>query len=174
MRSDAELVKAVLAGSREAYAELVQRHQRALLAAAGAILGEVHLTQDAVQDAFVTAYQHLPALRRPEAFGAWVLRIARTRALHIARRRKRTVLPGGRFDPPNPDRDSRIDPRTDRVLSAVMRLPKKQRHVVLLRFFAGHSLREIAEMTGDRLGTVKSQLSRATKRLREWMGETKQ
>ncbi len=71
MEDDAVLVRRVLSGETEAYAELVRRHERALVAVAGAILGELHGAQDAAQAAFLIAYQRLGALRNSDAFGQW-------------------------------------------------------------------------------------------------------
>ena len=167
MSSDAELVVAVLRGERESYAELVRRHERSLMAVAGSILGDLHRTQDAVQETFVTGYQQLGCLRRPEVFGAWARQIARTTALKMVRSAGRTVSLNEGSEPACEHLDGRIDDRTDRVLAAVMKLPGKQRQVVLLRYFDGHALGTIAEMTDQPIGTVKSQLSRAAARLRE-------
>lgn len=167
MQNDAELVRAVLAGRQEAYAELVRRHERALLAATGEILGDLHAAKDAAQEAFVTAYEVLRSLRKPAAFGPWVLQIARRHALKMARRQARTVPLTDASEPAWEQQDGRIDEQTQQVLSAVMKLPEKHRQVVLLRYFGPHSIAAIAEMTGQPVGTVKSQLSRASARLRE-------
>ncbi len=171
MQHDAELVAAVLDGQREAYAELVHRYDRTLLAAAGQILGNVHDAEDAVQEALVTAYQNLTALRTPAAFGAWALRIARRTALRMLRERSRMMGLMDAHQVASRRSDGRLDEETQQVLTAVMKLPERHRQVVLLRFFAKHSVREVAEMTGQAIGTVKSQLSRGVRRLRERLKE---
>ena len=63
MQTDAELVEAVLRGDRPSFAMLVQRHERAVMAAAMGILQDHHAAQDVAQDAFVSAYQQLGSLR---------------------------------------------------------------------------------------------------------------
>jgi len=52
------------------------------------------------------------------------------------------------------------------VLRAVMKLPERHRQAVLLKYFAGHEEKQIADLTGQRVGTVRVQLSRAISRLR--------
>ena len=171
MQPDAELVKAVLAGRREAYDQLVRRHERALLAAAGYVLGDLQQAEDAVQEALVIGYCRLGSLRRPARFGAWVLRIVRREALRLARRRGRNAGPIELDQAADYRQDGRIDRDTRQVLAAVMELSPPQRQVVLLRYFGGHSLGEIGKMTGAALGTVKSRLARAMRRLRETLKE---
>jgi RNA polymerase sigma-70 factor (ECF subfamily) len=171
MQSDAELVKAALDGRREAYDQLVRRHERALLAAAGHVLGDLQQAEDAVQEALVIAYRKLASLRRPGRFGPWALRITRREALRLARRRERSATAIELDEPADHRQDGRIDPDTRHVLAAVMALSAPQRQAVLLRYFGGHSLGEIAAMTGAAVGTVKSRLARAKRRLRETLKE---
>lgn len=167
MPTDAELVKAVLDGRRECFAELVQRYERAACAAATDVLGDDHAAQDAAQEAFVAAYRKLPGLRDRSAFGAWVIKIARRQAARMARRSRPELSLEGRPDPPDKGRDGRLDEATQRLLSAVMRLPAHERTAVILRYFDGRDVQAIAEITGKPVGTITKQLSRAYARLRE-------
>jgi DNA-directed RNA polymerase specialized sigma24 family protein len=64
MRTPAELVSAVLAGERSAYAELVRLHERAVVAACWAVLCDLHLAQDVAQEAFVAAFDGLAGAAR--------------------------------------------------------------------------------------------------------------
>lgn len=176
MTTDAELVEATLRGERAAFAALVERYQRAVVAVAARILRDHHAAQDAAQDSFVIAYQRLARLRRPAAFGAWLLRIARRQALRLARKRVpatnydaagrgtdcQSVLPGG-----TAGRDRWLDAAAERLLAAVVRLPEHETQVVMLRYFDGHPVQTIADLTGRPLGTVTKQLSRALGRLRQ-------
>ncbi len=166
MQTDAELVQTVLGGQQDAYAELVRRHERSVLAVAGRILGDVHAAQDAVQETFVAAYSGLGSLRAPAAFGAWVVQIGRNQARTMLRRRVQTVALDETVEPASESPNGHIREETQLVLSAVMDLPEKQRQAILLRYFRGHALEEIAEITNQALGTVKSNLSRAMARLR--------
>ena len=172
MERDSDLVRAVLAGRREAFAELVRRHERALLAQAGTILGDLTRAQDASQEALTIAFRRLNSLRKPEAFGAWATRIARNVALRMARRDGRIRRLTDRAELADGSSDGHLDELTRNVLRAVEQLPGKQRQVIRLKYFAGHSAKEIAQMTGQAVGTVHSQLSRAVSRLRERLKES--
>lgn len=167
MRSDAELVKAALDGDRGAFAELVGRYRRTACAAATQVLGDPHGAQDAAQEAFLSAYQKLASLRRPSAFGPWLVKIARRRATDMARRPRPVLSLASQADPPDPRNDGRLGETSKLLLSAVMSLPPNERTAVMLRYFDGCDLRAIAEMTGRSIGTVSKQLTRAHERLRE-------
>jgi RNA polymerase sigma-70 factor (ECF subfamily) len=62
--------------------------------------------------------------------------------------------------------DGQLDERKQRLLAAVVKLPESERQVVMLRYFSGHSVRDVAAILGRSVGTVTKQLSRAHKRLR--------
>ena len=166
MESDKELVTGVLAGRRELYADLVKRHERALLAVAVHILGDFQTAQDATQEAFVLAFHKLATLRKPDAFGPWAARIARRVAASMGRSRRK-VEPLRDDLAAAPPLDGHPDDRLRLVLRHLDRLPEHQRQAILLRYFAGHGAEQIAEMTGQPAGTVKAQISRGLAKLRE-------
>jgi len=173
MQSDAELVQVVLNGDRQAYGRLFERHERSVLAAVLAVLGDYHAAQDVSQDAFVKAYANLGSLRRGSSFGPWVREIARREAIDIRRRagqRKRVELPAQEMDErPN---DGQIDEQNRLLLDAVMHLPKHEQEVTMLRYFEGHAVKTISEMTGRPVGTITMQLSRARLHLQKWLKES--
>ena len=68
--------------------------------------------------------------------------------------------------------DGRLDEHKHRLLAAVLRLPKGEKQVVMLRYFAGHSVKDVAEIVGRGIGTVTKQLSRARVRLRMILKES--
>ena len=166
MQSDAELVKAVLTGQKEAFAALVKRYERSARAVALHVLGDYHSAADISQDAFVTAYENLPALRKTEAFGPWLMKITRRCALDATRRRpkeaplEKTVIAAIE----NPD--GRLDEEKQRLLAAVAKLPKAEKQVVMLHYFSGHSVTDVAAICSRSIGTVTKQLSRARIHLR--------
>lgn len=171
MQTDAEMVATVLAGRRDAYAELVHRYERAAHAAAMAVLRDHHAAQDVCQEAFVAAYRSLTTLRDTASFGSWVVRIARNRALTAIRRRTPEQSLDDSPCVAAPGDNGRLDERAGRLLAAVMELPEHERTVVMLKYFAGHSLESISQMTGVPVGTVGAQLHRARNRLRGMLEE---
>jgi RNA polymerase sigma-70 factor (ECF subfamily) len=176
MQADAEIVRAVLRGDREAFAALVARHERAVWATAWRVLRDYHAAADAGQEAFLQAFHRLGDLRRPEQFGVWLLRIARREAIRLARRRARDpnrLLDEAGTDPPQDRGDgpaTRLSADAEDLLVAVARLPEHERLVVALRYLEGRSVAEIAAGLGRPVGTVTKQLSRAIERLKVTVG----
>lgn len=171
IRSDSELVAQVQGGDHGAYGELVKRYEQSVRAVALDVLGNRHDAEDAAQDAFVVAFHKLSRLRDRSKYGHWLLKITRRQALRCAKRR-RQPLPldraAGRIEP---SRNGRLDEPSRRLNRAVQRLPMQERLVVTLRYFDGHSVQQIADLTGRPLGTVTKQLSRAYTRLRAMLRE---
>jgi RNA polymerase sigma-70 factor (ECF subfamily) len=169
--SDASLVKEVLDGSKDAFAELVRRHERPAKAAAIHILGDYHSAEDAAQEAFVRAYRGLDRLGDRDAFGPWLMKIVRRCALDIADRKRPDVSLDAVAQPPAYQGNGRLDDEKQQLLRLVMRLGQAERQVVLLRYFGGHTVRRIAEIAGRSVGTVTKQLSRAHEHLRNQIKE---
>ena len=170
-RPDAELVSAAIAGDVSAFSALVRRHERSTYSLAYAVLRDRQLAEDATQDAFVLAYQSLPSLRDPAAFGPWVHTIVSRRANRLRPRRRPVAPLDAAGDVPAPDANGRLDADAERLLAAVNRLPAHERQTVLLHHFDGHDTPAVARMTGRTLGTVTKQLSRAYARLRDHLKE---
>jgi RNA polymerase sigma-70 factor (ECF subfamily) len=163
---DADLVRATLAGDRRAFGDLVRRYQTAACAAARAVVRDRHAAEDAAQEAFLAAFANLPDLRDPAAFGGWLMRIARQKALRIAGRvRAATPVPDVATAAPEPD------DRGHALLAAVTGLPEQEAQVVVLHYFDGHPVPAVAAVLGRPVGTVTKQLSRAYARLREALKE---
>ncbi len=171
MQSDAELVNTVLGGNKRAFEMLVKRYERPVRAIALDVLGDYHLASDVSQDAFITAYENLPGLRKPAAFGAWLMKITRRCALDWARRKRDESPLESVVRPPTHNPDGQLDEEKQWLLAAVVKLPKGEEQVVMLRYFAGHSVKDVAVILSRNVGTVTKQLSRAHKRLRELLRE---
>ena len=175
MQSDSQLVSATLEGDEAAFATLVGRYQRAAQAVAFHRIGDHHAAEDAAQEAFVAAYRKLSALRDGSLFGRWLLTIVRHQAERIGRRGTRTA---GRRDAPldyaahvAAPEENRLDGDNEFLLAALMGLPERERGLLMLRHFGGHSVAEIAQIVGRPVGTVTKQLSRGYTRLRERLAQ---
>jgi len=170
--SDQQLVDAVVAGDKAAFAELVRRYEPVGRAAAVAILRDVHLAQDVLQEAFLQAYNNLGQLADGSRFGPWLLKIARRQALRTRRRQKVfdvALVPNALES--SAARDERLDDDAQEMLAAVARLPDHEQLAVVLHYFQGHKVETIAQITGRATGTVTKQLSRARRRLEQWLRE---
>ena len=171
--TDAELVERVRRGEVQTYGTLVERYERALLAAVLPVVRDVHAAQDVVQDVFVECYLKLHALRDPARFGGWLLKAASRQAVHVARhgvRARMRMEPLGSSDhdiPAAPEPGGVIlDDERKQLLHAVQELPAHERVAVSLRYFQGHGVHEVAQITGRPVGTITKQLTRAIERLR--------
>jgi RNA polymerase sigma-70 factor (ECF subfamily) len=167
VRTDAELVNAVLDGEKQAFAVLVKRYERPVRAVALDVLSDYHLASDVSQDAFVKAYEQLAELRKPEAFGPWLMKIAYRYALDSARQKQKEprleVKATAFIESPN----GQLDEEKQRLLAAVVKLPRSEKQVVMLRYLGNNSVKDVADIVGRSIGTVTKQLSRAHKRLQK-------
>ena len=170
-----ELVVRAIGGDYEAFSSLVRASAARQYAIATLILRDGDRAQDAVQEALVSAWRGLSALRDPDAWDAWLHRLT-VRACYAAARRekRRTVvelhvtlddLLDGAPDAPmaHAERD-----RLERELS---RLSIDQRAVIVLHFYVGLPLTEAAGVLGVPVGTAKSRLNRGLAALRSSMSE---
>lgn len=160
---DGLLVRRAQDGDDAAFTRLYERYARfihgVLLARVGA--GEV---EDLVQDVFLTAWKHLRTLRDPAAFGGWLSTIARNRAADLHRRDVPSVaLP---TDLPAPGRPGSHTEATA-VLDVIRSLPAAYRETLVLRLVEGMTGPEIAERTGLTAASVRVNLHRGMKLLRE-------
>src|SRR5689334_3125349 len=90
---DEELIHAARRGEKRAFVEIVARHQAMVCGIALGILGDFAASEDAAQDAFLTAWRKLPELREPARLRAWLAQIARNTALgHLRRTRGHETL----------------------------------------------------------------------------------
>lgn len=164
-----ELVEKAKRGDLQAYGTLVQRHERTVFAAVLSIVGDVHAAEDVTQEVFLLGYRKIRSLRDATRFPHWLLKVARREAVRAARRRRRSsLLPiEGTVEPPSADSNGALLAEDrEQLLRHVQNLPDHERLAISLRYFDGHTVREIAEITGHPVGTVTKRLSRATERLR--------
>ena len=158
---DAQLARAARHGDREAFGRLHERYFRMVHAILLARVppGEV---DDLAQDVFLSAMRQLPALRDDGAFGGWLAMIARNRAHDYHRRaRNFTELPE---DLPAGDRHS---PEAMAALEAIRALPEAYRETLLMRLVEGMTGEEIAARTGLTAASVRVNLHRGMKQLRQ-------
>ena len=159
----ATLVGRARVGDRKAFAELYRRFHRAVH---GVVLAKVSYSDaaDLVQDVFAIALERLPQLADPAAFAGWLMSIARNRAIDHVRGKKPT---DELADIPVPAPRSA---EVAEVLAALRALPEAYQETMILRLVEGMSGPEIAEQTGLSAGSVRVNLHRGMKLLRERLG----
>ena len=120
--------------------------------------------EDAAQEALIDVMRGIQGLREPEAVRAWALRVTTARALKLARRER--LLSLGRWKREVPDLAvTPVESRLAALKAAFDRLPPRMRAVAVLRLHAGLSEEETAEALRCSVGTVKSQIHEARRRL---------
>ncbi len=164
------LVTRAQQGDREAFSELVRCHREGVINVVYRMCGDAGLAEDAAQEAFIRAWQHLASYQPRSPFRNWVYRIAANVALDALRREKETVdvdaVPVAAPDP-GPEAVLIEHERAERVRQAVLALPPASRAVVVLREYEGLSYQEIAYTLDIPMGTVMSRLNYARNRIRE-------
>ena len=158
---EAALVESARAGDRAAFERLY--HSYAPLVH-GVLLARVPYGEvsDLVQDVFLTAFRKLGALRDPERFGPWVAIIARNRAADFYRRARQTEeLRDELAHAPRPSAEAA------EALALIRELPEAYRETLVLRLVEGMTGPEIAARTGLQPASVRVNLHRGMKLLRE-------
>ncbi len=165
-------------GDSEAFRALVDHYQGYALRLAGRLLGDEDEAKDAVQDAFVRVWRHLPRFDPRARFTTWLYRIVTNLCydrMKADRRRERAMEMGAReADPPgagshgrSPDRGMHEADAARRIRGLGGTLPPAQRLVFVLRDLQDLSVRETAKVAGMSEGAVKSNLYHARKALRK-------
>jgi RNA polymerase sigma-70 factor, ECF subfamily len=155
------------AGRAGAFALLADRQLARSYRLATVLLGSEAEAQDAVQDAAAIAWEQFADLRDEGRFEAWFQRILVNGCRDRVRRRGHVRLLRLDDGPDHPSADPTVGFAERAALhEALQQLPHDQREVVVLRYVSDLTLEEIAERTGDRLGTVKSRLHYGLRALR--------
>jgi RNA polymerase sigma factor (sigma-70 family) len=165
------LARRVVAGEPRALDELLRELEPLVVRTARLIVGSGSwAAEDAAQEALLDLARGIRKLRDPEAVRAWALRVATTRTIKVARRERYLTL----HRAPLVDPALAVEPedaRTGALKDAFDRLPPKLRATAVLRLYVGLGEAETAEVLGCSLGTVKSNLHDARKRLAVSLGE---
>jgi RNA polymerase sigma-70 factor, ECF subfamily len=172
-------------GSDEAFTHLVETYQTPVYNLCYRMLGETDLAEDAAQETFLRAFQHLHRYDQKRPFATWLLSIAAHYCIDRLRRRKFAMFSideedeeGASFeipDPasPNPESESIKKEDRDRLQGLLKKMDATDRAAVVMRYWYDMSEAEIAESLRLTVSAVKSRLHRARKELAgQWQEET--
>ncbi|MCC6489536.1 MAG: sigma-70 family RNA polymerase sigma factor [Candidatus Hydrogenedentes bacterium] len=167
-QTDADLVRRVLAGRRDDFGALVERHLPSAFAVAYARTGNRADAEDAAQEAFLRALKTLDRLREPERFAPWLLTITRNVSsdLLMTRMRERSAvvnLHRANEDSWLPNMEQRE--MWSKLHEQIQQLEEEPREVLLLHYFAGKRTREIAALLNLSDDAVRKRLQRAREAL---------
>lgn len=165
-KSDEELVNAACQGDLASFGLLYERHYRMAVGVARCQLWDLHLSEDAAQEAFATACQTLRTLQNPARFPEWLGTICRRTATRLAKGQSKyepftevhdetsdTVLPGLRRD----------------VHDALSSLDATAREIVMLHYFSRLTYEEIAEVVQLSPQAIHGRLQRARAKMAEFL-----
>jgi RNA polymerase sigma-70 factor, ECF subfamily len=162
------LVEQAQLGDQDAFAAIAAASIDRSYAIAYRILRDAHRAQDATQQAYLNAWRDLPTLREPGRFDAWLRRLV-IRACYAEADRERRWASGVRLIPSDtasvPDTAAALAD-ADELERAFRHLRAEQRAVLVLHHYLGYPLTEIAATLDIPVGTARSRLHYATRRLR--------
>jgi len=182
--SDAIAVERTLAGDRDAYRVLVERHSRMVYRMAYRMTGDAHEAEEVVQEAFVRGFQKLRQFAGQANFGTWVYRIAANYAIDRMRQRKaeeaRVATPSKpkeeslEVDPmsqvrdlaPSPERLAESGQLGERMRAALETLSAAERTAIVMRHWDGCGIEEIAAVLKSNSNATKNTVFRAVQKLR--------
>jgi RNA polymerase sigma-70 factor (ECF subfamily) len=167
--SDADVVRAVLNGDRDAYTVLVERYQQALYRHAEQMTGRPDVAAEIVQSALVKGYESLDRCRDADRVGAWLFRIAANQTKDYLKDRRRRDVPLHDAEPlsrdVDPEGDAERGEMGDRIREALARLTPVERQAFVLKHVEGYSYEEMAELLGASVGALKMRVHRAREAL---------
>lgn len=177
---DLSIVDRVLAGDTQAFEEIVRRHQQRVYRTTLAVTSNQEDAEEAAQETFLNAYQHLGQFQREARFTTWLTRIAINEGLQVLRKRKNMesldepvmseegMMPRQVEDwQDNPEELYAKQEIRQFVQEAIRSLPPAYRVAFVLRDVEGLSTEETAEALGLSVAAVKSRLLRARLMMRE-------
>ncbi|MGD9159186.1 MAG: sigma-70 family RNA polymerase sigma factor [Desulfobacteraceae bacterium] len=164
------LIKSATTGDDHAFAEIIRRFQDMAFGYAYTLVSDLHLAEDAVQEAFVEAYYNLRTLRDTAAFPGWLKRIVQFRCNRILKRKKLHQVPldfaaASASKEPNPYEIMERKDIEQKVFNAINGLSQHLREVTTLFFINGYTKNEIADFLEIPENTVKSRLKTSRERL---------
>jgi len=167
-------VEAAQRGDREAFDDLVVRHQRTVYRLCYRYVNDHADANDLTQEVFLKAWRGIGRFRGGSRFATWLYRIAVNACLNFraARKAKTTELPETLPDPRPAESETLLErERARRVREAVARLPEKQRLTLILKIYDDLTHQEVAKVLGSSVGTVKANLFHALGNLRRLVAE---
>jgi RNA polymerase sigma-70 factor, ECF subfamily len=181
-RTETDAIRKVLAGDRDAYRVLMERHFYAVTRIAFRITGDEADAEEVAQEAFLRAYKKLPSFRQDAAFSTWVMRIAMNTSLNLVERRKHDPF----YRAPRIADDPAVDGETVRIAdskhgpedalltreavsmreAAMAQLTPMERTAFTLRHMEDVSMTEIAVALNITVNSAKQAVFRAVGKLR--------
>ena len=171
-QQEIDLIRRCQAKDKDAFRLLLENYRKVMFGTAFLMTKDRGLAEDALQEALIQIWKHLPSLRRGESLKPWLVRIV-VNEVNRQRRKKQVPTVPLEFAP------EIVDDCDDAVAAmirsedhqnlrrALEQLPLEIKETVILRYFSDLTVPEVAKVMGKPEGTIKSRLSRALTRLNE-------
>ena len=180
--SDADLITLVTRGDQDALEMLYERYSRAVYSFSLRIVGDAQVAEEILQEVFVRAWQQGGSFQAARgSLITWLLSITHNLSIDEVRRRKRRPQKADAEEPETilaslPDEGSDVEEEVwlsslrVSIQDALQQLPAAQREAIELAYFQGLTQREIADVLGEPLGTIKTRMRLGMLKLREQLG----
>jgi RNA polymerase sigma-70 factor (ECF subfamily) len=168
---EAELLDLARDRDPQAFVDLVTRYRGPAWAVCLRITGNPHDAEDALQEALTAAWRNLDRFRGDARFGTWLHRIAANAALAVVRRRRDLPTDDDAFERAAPGDAFAARDESDRIQTALRRIPEDFRVALVLREYGDLTYEEIAAHQGIPVQTVKSRLNRARRAMAELLAD---
>jgi RNA polymerase sigma-70 factor (ECF subfamily) len=173
MIDEQTIIKNIINGDAESFRLLVERYQRPVIRMIGNIIADRHICEDIAQDVFFAAYKKLAAFDNAQSkFSTWLFTIARNKSLNAIKKKKLIAIDDNieitaeKKDTDNLERQEFLN-ELDRHLHS---LPYNQQTAFILAEFEKLPYEQIAQIEGIRVGTVRTRLHRAKRKLAKALG----
>jgi len=169
MTREIEVIRQILQGDIESFRLLLERYERAVVRMAKNITDDRESCEDIAQDVFLTAYKKLASFDPARSnFSTWLFTITRNKSLNVLKKKRALSmreLPE-KSDSRNPSDNMTRKEFFDELDKELQALSSRQRRAFILAEFEKLPYEQIAQIEGVRVGTIKSRISRARKKLR--------
>jgi RNA polymerase sigma-70 factor (ECF subfamily) len=174
MTKETKIIHQVLEGDIESFRFIVEIYERPIVRMIRNILNNSQFCEDVAQDVFFTAYRKLASFDPDRGnFSAWLFTIARNKSINAMRKKRAFTMIEL---PQNCDVNNPVDKLVERELfdkldAGLEALPAAQKRAFIFAVFENLSYEEIAQIEAVRIGTIKSRINRARKKLAKVLKE---
>ena len=177
--NDAQLIQRVLDGDDTAFSALVRKYQRSVHALVWRKIGDFHIAEDITQDTFLKAYQRLSTLKKPQRFASWLYVIAANYCKMWLRKKRLSTQSLEDINSTALERatysgyviaeneQTTAEAQREVVKKLLAKLQESERTVITLHYLGGMTYKEISEFLGVSVGTIKTRVYRARRRLKK-------